>query len=388
MNNPAIDHNTEEIYNHRELDYKWKIKNGEELANHYQSICSEQISESKYFILSSIDDKNIKKINVDDLRRICISEIVKKNIGQNGYAINQYNYEMFSKEWKEEIIKFLIGTNMLRIVEVEDTGTFELVEDKKHYYLVVESFIEDILTIIDDDLYPAKVKKAISSWIRNKRGSNKELLLEVTFSNLIDLYQIIKENHPVSLYICEERHILKNLLPAIVICNLLYKENRLKFRKPFMEIMVSGYILRRNGNMILPAREYLMDYGHDCLCMYLLFLAPYTKDVYWDEDGMEGIYRLLRRIWILGLDVIARDTKENQINCHDDKKDWEDCLKQYEIKMNSKSYNSVIALLMKMQSIMSKNDELKNKECLLEFLECLAPFAPSLCMEIWSRIHN
>ena len=50
--------------------------------------------------------------------------------------------------------------------------------------------------------------------------------------------------------------------------------------------------------MVTPD-EVVERYGADILRIYLLFMAPFERNVYWDEEGIVGAERFLQRVWRL-----------------------------------------------------------------------------------------
>ncbi|MDR3689477.1 MAG: leucine--tRNA ligase [Fimbriimonas sp.] len=55
---------------------------------------------------------------------------------------------------------------------------------------------------------------------------------------------------------------------------------------------------KSKGNVVTP-EEAVEQYGADALRMYLLFVAPFSADVQWSNDGMQGQVRFLSKIFKL-----------------------------------------------------------------------------------------
>jgi leucyl-tRNA synthetase len=58
-------------------------------------------------------------------------------------------------------------------------------------------------------------------------------------------------------------------------------------------------------NVITPD-ETVSRYGADALRLYELFMAPFDQEVSWDENGINGTYRFLGRVW----DLVLRTWQE------------------------------------------------------------------------------
>ena len=85
----------------------------------------------------------------------------------------------------------------------------------------------------------------------------------------------------------------------------------LGFREPFLRLFTQGMITRHGakmskskGNVVAPD-EMVARYGADAVRLYILYMGPAEADKEWHDSGIEGIVRLLDRLWRLGLEVAA-----------------------------------------------------------------------------------
>jgi leucyl-tRNA synthetase len=62
---------------------------------------------------------------------------------------------------------------------------------------------------------------------------------------------------------------------------------------------------KSRGNTVSPA-EYVERFGADALRTYICFIGPPIKDADWSDQGAEGIFRFLARLWRLGREVADR----------------------------------------------------------------------------------
>ena len=53
---------------------------------------------------------------------------------------------------------------------------------------------------------------------------------------------------------------------------------------------------KSKGNVIGPD-ELLEAYGADPVRLYIMFIGPADEDMDWQDNGLEGIWRFLNRIW-------------------------------------------------------------------------------------------
>jgi leucyl-tRNA synthetase len=114
---------------------------------------------------------------------------------------------------------------------------------------------------------------------------------------------------PVNQYIGGIEHAILHLLYARFFTKVLNELGYVDFREPFARLFNQGMITRHGakmakskGNVVAPD-EMVKRYGADAVRLYLLFMAPADEDKEWQDDGIEGTWRFLGRLWRLGLDV-------------------------------------------------------------------------------------
>jgi leucyl-tRNA synthetase len=120
---------------------------------------------------------------------------------------------------------------------------------------------------------------------------------------------------PVDQYIGGVEHAILHLLYARFFTKALHDVGLLEAREPFANLFTQGMITREGakmsksrGNTVSPA-AYVDRYGADSLRTYICFMGPPIKGGDWSDEGVEGIFRFLARLWRLGREVTER-TKE------------------------------------------------------------------------------
>jgi leucyl-tRNA synthetase len=83
-------------------------------------------------------------------------------------------------------------------------------------------------------------------------------------------------------------------------------------QEPFARLFTQGMITRHGakmskskGNTVTPV-EIIDRYGADTMRAYICFIGPPERDADWLDQGVEGVYRFLSRLWRLGQEVVAR----------------------------------------------------------------------------------
>ena len=119
---------------------------------------------------------------------------------------------------------------------------------------------------------------------------------------------------PVDQYIGGIEHAILHLLYARFFMKALTDLGHLEVNEPFARLFTLGMITRdgakmskSRGNVISPMP--IVDrYGADTARSYSLFIGPPDQDADWSDEGVEGVYRFLRRLWQIGADVAAEDS--------------------------------------------------------------------------------
>ncbi len=117
---------------------------------------------------------------------------------------------------------------------------------------------------------------------------------------------------PVDQYIGGVEHAILHLMYARFFIKALHDIGSLEAREPFANLFTQGMITRdgakmskSRGNTVSPA-EYVERFGADSLRTYICFMGPPIKGGDWSDEGVEGIFRFLGRLWRLGREVAER----------------------------------------------------------------------------------
>ena len=144
-----------------------------------------------------------------------------------------------------------------------------------------------------------------SSWyfIRYTDPANTEL----PFDRAIADYWL-----PVNQYIGGIEHAVLHLLYARFFTKVMNELGLCSFREPFARLFNQGMITaggakmsKSKGNVVNPL-EYADRYGADTVRLYTLFMGPADEDMDWQDNGLEGIWRFLNRLWRIAHEQAAR----------------------------------------------------------------------------------
>ena len=158
---------------------------------------------------------------------------------------------------------------------------------------------------------------------------------------------------------------------------------------------------KSKGNVVDPEQA-IERYGADTIRLYVLFAAPPEQDFEWTEEGIQGAYRFLTRLWnfVVGLEDKLKTleyTTEELRSCEGKTKDLRreihSALKGYLRDMEDRyQLNTAIARIMKLLNALTgfKPDDDTDLKVVKEGVETLllmlSPIAPHICEELWQRI--
>lgn len=198
---------------------------------------------------------------------------------------------------------------------------------------------------------------------------------------------------PVDLYVGGPEHTVGHLLYARFWQKVLFDAGLVSNDEPIQKLAHQGVLMgpdgyrmsKSRGNVVNPD-EVRDEYSADTLRMYLCFLGPFDKDKPWSTTGIAGVHRFLERVWRLVVD----DGGSDQILTEDGvtptvHKLLHKTIKKVGEDMESLSFNTAIsALMILLNEIYSEN--VRSKSVLKPFVQLLAPLAPHMAEELWSRL--
>lgn len=216
--------------------------------------------------------------------------------------------------------------------------------------------------------------------------------------------ELVNRWHPVDQYIGGVEHAIMHLLYARWFVKAFKSMGMVDFDEPFKNLLTQGMVLmdgskmsKSKGNTVSPM-DIIDEYGADTARLFVLFAAPPERDLDWSEQGVDGCFRFLNRVYRLVdelADVVKKDVEFGELNSQD--KDMRytihSTLKKVTADLSEKfGFNTAISSLMELINDMYKYKELDNineaviKEGVQTIVTIIAPFAPHLGEELWTMI--
>ncbi|MEQ9618114.1 MAG: leucine--tRNA ligase [Deltaproteobacteria bacterium] len=212
---------------------------------------------------------------------------------------------------------------------------------------------------------------------------------------------------PVDQYIGGIEHAILHLLYARFFTKALRDLGMCDLDEPFMNLMTQGMVIKDGAKMsksignIVDPDDMIKKYGADTVRLFMLFAAPMQKDLDWSDEGVEGAYRFLNRLWRLvsdrlseieGLTDKAADpkklsgtAKELLIKVHKTIKKVTDDLERFQ-------FNTAIAAVMELLNDTSRfeaeggTDRAVLKQAIEAMVRLLYPMAPHVTEELWHEL--
>lgn len=121
---------------------------------------------------------------------------------------------------------------------------------------------------------------------------------------------------PVDQYIGGIEHAILHLLYSRFFTKVLKDAGLVEFDEPFTNLLTQGMVIKdgskmskSKGNVVSP-EEIIKKYGADTARLFILFAAPPERDLEWSDQGVEGAWRFIQRVWRIILSY-ADKVKEN-----------------------------------------------------------------------------
>jgi leucyl-tRNA synthetase len=215
---------------------------------------------------------------------------------------------------------------------------------------------------------------------------------------------------PIDQYIGGIEHAILHLLYARFFTKVMADIGLIKHREPFINLLTQGMVIKDGAKMskskgnIVDPEEIIRQYGVDTVRLFILFAAPPEKDLEWSEQGVEGAWRFLNRIWrlvhmhvgkiktlnLLKIDYKKLSSKPRKLYTfmhRTIKKVTDDIERNFQ-------FNTAIAVCMEFVNEIYQYNELTDeglyvlKEALMNLLLLLSPFVPHICEELWNIMGN
>jgi leucyl-tRNA synthetase len=211
----------------------------------------------------------------------------------------------------------------------------------------------------------------------------------------------------VDQYIGGIEHAILHLLYSRFFTKALRDTGFIDAKEPFANLLTQGMVLKDGGKMskskgnVVDPNAMINEYGADATRLFILFASPPVKELEWSDQGIEGAFRFLARLWRLMEeleDVLSPVMPASYA------KPESDAAKQLRFKEhdtvrrvtrdieNEFQFNTAIAAVMELVNEMyGLKDQLGDEpgalsSAMATAVTLLSPVAPHICEELWQGL--
>jgi leucyl-tRNA synthetase len=238
----------------------------------------------------------------------------------------------------------------------------------------------------------------------------------------------VKEWMPVDQYIGGIEHAILHLLYSRFFTKVLFDAGWSNADEPFTNLLTQGMVVKdgakmskSKGNVVDP--DHIIEkFGADTARLFILFASPPEKELEWSDQGVEGSYRFLNRVWRLVAESLEPANKlrgsedpgnrdacpernrgvQSQVSSQKLQRKLHQTIKSVTDDIERFSFNTAIAKLMELTNTLYENsppNPLSYKErgnkggelrlsAICHLLKMLSPFAPHISEELWHQLGN
>ena len=210
---------------------------------------------------------------------------------------------------------------------------------------------------------------------------------------------------PVDQYVGGIEHAVLHLLYSRFFYRCLRDLDLVEGEEPFDNLLCQGMVLKdgskmskSKGNTVEPD-DLIKKYGADTVRLFLMFAAPPDQSLEWSDQGVQGSFRFLNRIWNLTQEHIASGIPEELEFDNENKETLSLRIKTHQTIDKVKdeyqrrhAFNTAIAAVMELSNKIPKSF-INNKastverstahEAIKNIIIMLAPITPHLSQHLW-----
>ena len=210
---------------------------------------------------------------------------------------------------------------------------------------------------------------------------------------------------PVDQYIGGIEHAILHLLYSRFFTKVLKDAGLVNVNEPFKNLLTQGMVIKdgakmskSKGNVVSP-EEIISKYGADTARLFILFAAPPERDLEWNDQGVDGSFRFINRLWRIvehyqaevakgqtlykPEELTANEKKLRYKAHHTVKRVTDDITLRF-------NFNTAISAIMELVNALylykEQNESINTgliHEVISKLIRMLAPFIPHVTEELW-----
>ncbi len=151
--------------------------------------------------------------------------------------------------------------------------------------------------------------------------------------------------------------------------------------------------MSKSKNNGVDPQPLLDRYGADTVRLYMMFTAPPEQSLEWSDEGVEGAFRFLRRLWTLAAEKGDRIRAAEGSDSGEDpatreaRREMHGLLKKALFDYRRQQFNTVVSACMSLVNLLSKQAQpALLREGMGILLRLLAPIAPHVAHVLWREL--
>ncbi len=209
---------------------------------------------------------------------------------------------------------------------------------------------------------------------------------------------------PVDHYIGGIEHAILHLLYSRFFTRATRDIGLLSLDEPFENLLTQGMVIKDGAKMskslgnVVDPDDMIKKYGADTVRIFMLFAAPVSRELEWSDEGIEGGFRFLGRIWRLIRDKMEETVTISGEADHQGELSRESKLiltkthqtiKKVTRDFDRFQFNTAIAAMMELVNELYKtelNDDVSKETFRFSvdsLIRLLYPIAPHIAEELW-----
>jgi leucyl-tRNA synthetase len=196
----------------------------------------------------------------------------------------------------------------------------------------------------------------------------------------------------IAYYETDPLHVDVNIVNGVELDVDAFRRSRPDYNDATFELENGRYLcgtaiekMSKSKYNVVNPDDIIDKYGADTLRMYEMFLGPLEASKPWSTNGIDGVYKFLRRFWNLFHDATGNFSVSDEPATRDELRVLHKTLKKVEHDIENFSFNTSVS------EFMICANELTSLKCskrsvLEPLVIALSPFAPHISEELWSLL--
>lgn len=225
--------------------------------------------------------------------------------------------------------------------------------------------------------------------------------------------EIADRELPVDQYVGGPEHACMHLIYARFFTKVMKDLGLISCNEPFKKLLTQGMVIKdghkmskSKGNTVSPD-DMIEKYGADTARLFMLFASPPPLDLEWNDEGVEGAFRFLNRVWRKVLNFIENigtniQIQDNELDINKLDVNAKKILRKVHQTIKKvtndieveQQFNTAIAAIMELFNVLNEVEvDLKieiNKKVIFfaikNLILLLAPVVPHFAEELWEKL--